>query len=73
MQFTLLGLRVRERARHGRWGLSFATLRVSVTGLHTCGITTTRMTYCWGDNSEGQLGTGSTTNSATLVKVAVQP
>lgn len=54
-------------------GLTFATLSVSIGGLHACGIATTRMTYCWGDNSVGQLGTGTTTSSATPVKVVGQP
>jgi alpha-tubulin suppressor-like RCC1 family protein len=32
---------------------------ISVGGFHACGVTTTGMAYCWGDNSEGELGIGS--------------
>jgi alpha-tubulin suppressor-like RCC1 family protein len=38
-------------------GLTFQT--VSAGYLHTCGVTTTGTMYCWGDNSEGELGNGS--------------
>jgi alpha-tubulin suppressor-like RCC1 family protein len=39
-------------------GLTFTT--VSAGYLHTCGVTTTGAIYCWGDNSEGELGNSST-------------
>ena len=37
-------------------------------GSHTCGVTTDGGGYCWGDNSAGQLGTGSDTSSAVPVE-----
>jgi alpha-tubulin suppressor-like RCC1 family protein len=48
-------------------GLTFAT--VSTGYLHTCGVTTLDAVYCWGDNSEGELGDGSTTIHPTPVRV----
>jgi len=52
-------------------GHSFATL---IPGIyHVCGLTTSGVAYCWGDNYFGQLGDGSTTNRYVPVKVAGQP
>ena len=38
-------------------GLRFAS--VSAGAMHTCGVATGGAAYCWGDNSYGQLGAGS--------------
>ena len=48
-------------------GLTFATVRTGY--LHTCGVTPQGAAYCWGDNSEGELGDGSTTIHPTSVPV----
>jgi len=50
-------------------GLSFT--RVSVSFSHTCGETkSNRAAYCWGNNSNGQLGDGTTTFRLAPVPVA---
>ena len=49
-------------------GLSFDS--VSLGRGFTCGITTDGETYCWGLNSQGQLGNGSTTGSRVPTRVA---
>ncbi len=36
----------------------------------TCGVTTSGTGYCWGENTHGGLGNGSTADSATPVAVS---
>ena len=42
---------------------------------HTCAITVSGAVYCWGDNSQGQLGDGTTTNRlvATQITAFAEP
>jgi alpha-tubulin suppressor-like RCC1 family protein len=42
----------------------------SLGGTHLCALAGTGEAYCWGDNSYGQLGTGSTSSSAQPQPVA---
>src|SRR5881628_1100886 len=52
--------------------LTFKSVTAGAT--HTCALTANGRAYCWGGNSEGQLGTGAQGNSATprsLVPVPV--
>jgi len=52
--------------------LSFAEVSAGADG-SACGVTTGGEAYCWGNNSYGQLGDGTTTNRLVPVKVAGQP
>jgi alpha-tubulin suppressor-like RCC1 family protein len=52
-------------------GLTFASL--SAGAFHSCGMTGAGLLYCWGDNTVGQLGDGTTINSNVPVKVVGQP
>jgi alpha-tubulin suppressor-like RCC1 family protein len=52
-------------------GLVFRS--ISASEVTTCGVTTTGVAYCWGDNEYGQLGTGDVTSSQIPIRVANQP
>lgn len=43
---------------------------VSASSEHTCGVTQSGDVYCWGDNSTGELGDGTTTSSDLPVLVS---
>src|SRR6266540_1013484 len=51
-------------------GISTAVTVSAADGFHTCAVLQDGTVRCWGDNSTGQLGNGSTTNSATPVTVS---
>ena len=50
--------------------LSTTAKAVSTGRAHSCALLTDGKVECWGDNSAGQLGNGSTTTSATPVPVS---
>jgi alpha-tubulin suppressor-like RCC1 family protein len=43
--------------------------QVSAGGVHTCGTTTTDVAFCWGYNSYGGVGDGTTSQRPTPVRV----
>ena len=49
-------------------GLLFS--HISAGANHACGLTIDHTAYCWGANTQGQLGTGDTASSATPLAVA---
>lgn len=47
-----------------------AFVEIGTGSQHTCALAASRMLYCWGGNSRGQLGDESTTPRATPIPVA---
>lgn len=50
-------------------GLEFEGVSTGTLGVHSCGRITTDRAYCWGRNSNGQLGDGTTTTRFKPVAV----
>jgi len=54
-------------------GSSVAFSSVTAGEVLSCGISSVKAVYCWGNNDYGQLGNATNTSSTTAVKGAFQP
>ena len=52
------------------YGMSSGIAAIATGDNHTCSLTTSGAVQCWGNNSDGQLGNGTITHSATPVPVS---
>lgn len=52
----------------GAMGMQFVSIHAGE--FNTCGLTASGAAYCWGDNSNGQIGDGTTTQRLTPAAVA---
>lgn len=50
-------------------GLSSGVIAISAGENHSCAVTSTGALQCWGDNTYGELGNGTTTSATTPVAV----
>ena len=68
--FTVGNLLTRQGSATVMGDMEWSFSQFTSNGAHTCALTAGGKAYCWGLNSQGQLGNNSTTNS--LIPVAVQ-
>jgi len=54
-----------------RDGSCVAVTRLAVGGGHRCALLETKAVYCWGQQSEGQLGLGTSTTPSSPVRIDV--
>jgi alpha-tubulin suppressor-like RCC1 family protein len=64
------GSRPLETASQAATPLAFRQIAAGTGSMHTCGVTTDNRLFCWGDNSNGQLGDGTTTRRLRPAPVA---
>ena len=58
-------------ATSASFAITLAFAAVSPGEQHTCGLTTDGTGYCWGDNTDGQLGDGTASSIARLTPASV--